>query len=230
LQVDQNEFAAVLAAYQGHGLSVTAPLKELAYQLIPKRTLRAELVQAVNTLMRLPSGEWLSDNTDGLGFIRDVTHNHKQTIENKKILILGAGGAIRGILGPLVDERPASITIVNRNVLKARLLAQVFTTAQLTLTADAWRDVAAYPYDLIIHGTSASHWEEALPAGLCRPDTYCYDLRYDRQSPFLAWAYSQGAKQVTDGLGMLLEQAALAFELWRGVTPETAMLVKHFKP
>ena len=229
LAVGLSEFAMALQAYQGHGLNITAPLKELAYQLIPQRTRRAESAQAVNTLVRLPSGQWLSDNTDGVGFLHDLRFNQKQSIENKRILILGAGGAIRGILGPLVNEKPASLSIVNRNVLKARLLAQSFNSAQCSITASAWHDLAASPYDLIIHGTSASAWENTLPTGLCSHNTYCYDLRYDRHSPFLAWAYSQGVKHCSDGLGMLVEQAAFAFKLWRGITPDTVALLKQLK-
>lgn len=220
LQVGLVDLKTAITTFKGHGLNITAPLKEAVYRLVSQRSERAIAVQAVNTLIRLPSGEWLGDNTDGIGFMRNLSLHYQQPIENKSILILGAGGAVRGILPPLLAQRPKQITLVNRDLAKARSLLADISNANDVVKVSPWQAVAAMPYDLIIHSTTAQHWQDELPLGLCQANTICYDLRYDVASPFIGWAKAQGAKYIS-GIGMLVEQAAEAFFLWRGIRPDT---------
>lgn len=220
LRLGLSELPEALASFKGHGLSITAPLKEAVYRLVPQRSERAIAVQAVNTLVRLPSGEWLGDNTDGIGFMHDLSRHYQQSLADKYILILGAGGAVRGILPALLAQSPKQITLVNRDLAKAWSLLADISNANHLVKVCAWQELAAMPYDLIIHSTTAQRWQDDLPQGICQANTVCYDLRYDAASPFIGWVNAQGVKY-TSGIGMLVEQAAEAFFLWRGIRPVT---------
>ena len=209
---------------QGRGANVTVPFKEDAYRLADQLTARAQRAGAVNTLSKLADGSLLGDNTDGAGLVRDLTVNAGFSLKGKRILVLGAGGAVRGALEPLLAEGPASVTIANRTVEKAELLAELFS--DLGPVAASGFDWLKEPVDLIINATSASLSGELPPiaSSLIEPGkTLCYDMMYGKEpTPFCVWASGHGAGQVMDGLGMLAEQAAEAFYLWRGVRPDTA--------
>ena len=209
---------------QGRGANVTVPFKEDAYSLANSLTARAQRAGAVNTLSKLADGTLLGDNTDGAGLVRDLTVNAGFSLKGKRILILGAGGAVRGALEPILAEGPASVTIANRTVEKAEVLVELFS--DLGPVAASGFDWLKEPVDLIINATSASLAGEVPPiaSSLIEPGkTLCYDMMYGKApTPFCLWASEHGAGHVMDGLGMLAEQAAEAFYLWRGVRPDTA--------
>ncbi|MQU64190.1 shikimate dehydrogenase [Pseudomonas sp. FSL R10-1350] len=209
---------------QGRGANVTVPFKEDAYRLANSLTARAQRAGAVNTLSKLADGTLLGDNTDGAGLVRDLTVNAGFSLKGKRILILGAGGAVRGALEPILAEGPASVTIANRTVEKAEVLVELFS--DLGPVAASGFDWLKEPVDLIINATSASLAGEVPPiaSSLIEPgQTLCYDMMYgNAPTPFCLWASEHGAGHVMDGLGMLAEQAAEAFYLWRGVRPDTA--------
>jgi shikimate dehydrogenase len=193
-------------------------------------TPRAQQAQAVNTLKRLGDGRLLADNTDGAGLVRDLTVNHSVNLTGKRILILGAGGAVRGVLQPLLEEKPAEIVIANRTVSKAELLASDF--AELgNVSACGFSDVEG-SFGIIINGTSASLAGELppIPESAVSHATVCYDMMYSSKTTvFNAWAEKLGAARTIDGLGMLVEQAAEAFFVWRGVRPQTARVMKDLR-
>ncbi len=218
-------FAPCASAFfqEGRGANVTVPFKEDAYRLANSLTPRAQRAGAVNTLSKLADGSLLGDNTDGAGLVRDLTVNAGFSLKGKRILILGAGGAVRGALEPLLAQGPTSVTIANRTVEKAEMLVELFS--DLGPVAASGFDWLREPVDLIINATSAS-LAGALPpiaSSLIEPGkTLCYDMMYGKEpTPFCVWATEHGAGQVMDGLGMLAEQAAEAFYLWRGVRPDT---------
>ncbi|WP_300723218.1 shikimate dehydrogenase [Pseudomonas sp.] len=221
-----DDFAGCAKAFfqQGRGANVTVPFKEDAYRLADHLTERAQRAGAVNTLSQLADGTLLGDNTDGAGLVRDLTVNAGFSLKGKRILIVGAGGAVRGALEPLLLEGPACITVANRTVDKAELLAELFS--DLGPVVASGFDWLCEPVDLIINATSASLAGElpAIDSRLIEPGkTFCYDMMYGNEpTPFCTWAREHGAGQVMDGLGMLAEQAAEAFYLWRGVRPDTA--------
>jgi len=211
----------------GKGLNCTVPLKELAWQRADKRSERAELSQAVNTLMLLDDGTLYGDNTDGAGLVRDLTVNHHIPLKGQKILLLGAGGASRGILGPLLDQNPHSIMVANRTVERAVKLVANFQDKGVVESC-GFSELAGKQFDLILNATAASLTGDLppLPKGILKPEGYCYDLAYGAEkTAFVRWGEAQGAKLSLDGVGMLAEQAAEAFELWRGVKPETGVVI-----
>lgn len=219
----------------GQGLNVTVPFKEEAYAMADELTARAQRAGAVNTLMRREDGSVLGDNTDGAGIIRDITFNNGFSIHNKRVLILGAGGAVKGILEPLLSEQPAEVVIANRTESKAELLAKDFNDfafeQKCTIDGCGFKEVDG-AFDLIINGTSASLSGELPPLkdSTVTEDTICYDMMYGAQTTvFNQWATGLNAKETIDGLGMLVEQAAEAFELWRGVRPETSEVLIHLR-
>jgi shikimate dehydrogenase len=239
IPLEENEFEGFVRnffAEGGRGLNVTVPFKGNAFALAASCSPRAELAQAVNTLFLDDNGHICGDNTDGVGLVTDLKLNNKVAISGQRVLILGAGGAVRGIMAALVYEQTSAITIVNRDVSKAELLVEemqsmapieAMSYAMLQEVANKGRS-----YDLIINGTSSSLLGEMpeLDAKLIAPDCCCYDLMYSAtDTPFVQWAKLEGARISIDGLGMLVEQAAEAFALWRGVRPNTATVMAHLR-
>lgn len=214
----------------GKGLNVTVPFKEDAWKMAAILSERAQLAGAVNTLYVNDEGLLCGENTDGVGMVRDIQDNHHYSIAGKRVLILGAGGAVRGVIKPVLDQQPHSLVIANRTFSKAEELANLFAPFG-RINAAAF-DTLEGPFDLIINGTSASLQGEmpALPEGMVHPQTWCYDMMYSAaQTPFNQWAERQGACQQLDGLGMLVEQAAESFYIWTGVRPETAGLIDSLR-
>ncbi len=218
---------AVFAADGGAGGNVTVPCKEEAFALCAEHSLRAEKARAVNTLIRLPddggSVRWRGDNTDGIGLVRDIKRLGV-SLSGAKVLLLGAGGAVRGVLQPLLDEMPERILLVNRTVDKARNLADEFQ-----IEAAGFAQLDGQQFDVVINGTSASLSGEglAIPDELLRGTALVYDMMYAAQdTPFLAQARAAGAVHCADGLGMLVAQAAASYALWRGFTPEVAPVLQ----
>ncbi|GAB3043614.1 shikimate dehydrogenase [Simiduia litorea] len=222
----------------GLGMNVTAPFKLDAYNFADSLTPRATLAGAVNTLALQDDGSILGDNTDGYGLVTDITQQLGWTLKGKNILVLGAGGAVRGVLQLLLEQRPAQLVLANRTLAKAEALASVFTHLG-PLEVVEFAALPAFPaghFDLIINATSASLAGDLppLPEALIAPETHCYDMTYGAQpTVFLRWAESLGAGVRADGLGMLVGQAAESFRLWHGVMPEVkpvmAALRQHLK-
>lgn len=213
----------------GQGLNITLPLKELAYEYATKLTERAKLAGAVNTLKleATGNGSILGDNTDGAGLVRDITENLKWPIKNKRVLLLGAGGAVRGVLGPLLQEQPEIIYIANRTASKAVDLATLFKQHGNVIGC-GFDDIPEEKFDLIINGTSMSLSGSVPPVNKnhLHKQTCAYDMAYaSKPTPFVEWANDQGLKNTADGLGMLVEQAAESFQLWRGVLPKTQSVI-----
>jgi len=229
--VEPGDFANAVARFaenNGKGLNITVPFKQEAWQLATRRSDRAERAGAVNTLVIHGKGDYFGDNTDGIGLVRDLTHNYKLQLEGRHILIVGAGGAVRGVIEPLLAHKPASLTIANRTRDKALQLADDFSDLG-NISGCGLDEFGTDSYDIIINGTSASLGGElpALPATLISEHTFCYDMMYAAEdTPFMRWAKLNGAKQVADGKGMLVEQAAESFRLWRGCTPDTAPVIE----
>jgi shikimate dehydrogenase len=205
------------------GLNVTLPHKQAAAELVNELTPRAARAQAVNTIAFFEDTTLLGDNTDGAGLTIDLEQNLGLALADKRVLILGAGGAVRGVLGPLLERELREIVIANRTVSRARKLAAEFADLG-TINGCGFADLRGQPYDLIINATSASLQGQmpALPDGLVSETTVCYDMAYGRgPTPFTAWADSLHAAYATKGWGMLVEQAAESFLLWRGIRPQT---------
>ncbi|MFI8740758.1 shikimate dehydrogenase [Stutzerimonas zhaodongensis] len=215
---------------QGLGANVTVPFKEQAFRLADQLSERAQRAGAVNTLKKLEDGRLLGDNTDGIGLVRDLRDNAGVTLQGKRILLLGAGGAVRGVLEPLLAQRPVALVISNRTLAKAEQLAGEFTELG-PVSASAFEQLRG-PFDVIINGTSASLGGELPPLSddLIEPGvTLCYDMMYGaKPTPFCQWAAGRGAA-TRDGLGMLVEQAAAAFELWRGVRPDSGPVLTQLR-
>ena len=239
ISLEENEFEGFVRNFfadGGGGLNVTVPFKGNAFALAASCSPRAELAQAVNTLFLDVNGDICGDNTDGVGLVTDLKLNNKVAISGQRVLILGAGGAVRGIMAALVYEQASAITIVNRDVSKAELLAEEMQSMAPieAMSYSMLQEVAnkGRRYDLIINGTSSSLFGEMpeLDAKLIAPDCCCYDLMYSAtDTPFVQWARQEGARISIDGLGMLVEQAAEAFALWRGVRPNTASVMAHLR-
>ena len=216
-------FAATIARLRDagyQGCNVTVPFKFEAFEMCNQRTGRARAAQAVNTLL-FEEGEILGDNTDGAGLIADVEQNLGRKFLFKKVLLLGAGGAAHGVIWQLFNAG-ASIIIANRTPEKAQQMAAEFVSYG-TLFASSFDGLAGKQFDVVINATSSSLSDELppLPAGLFLPNALAYDMMYGRETPFMKFAKEQGAAQISDGLGMLVEQAAEAFFKWRGVRPDT---------
>lgn len=228
-----DDFAGYARAFfeTGKGGNVTVPFKEQAFRLADALSERARRAGAVNTLKKLEDGRLLGDNTDGAGLVRDLTVNAGLDLSGKRILLLGAGGAVRGVLEPILAERPQSLTIANRTVEKAEQLAHEF--ADLGPVAACGFDWISESVDLIINGTSASLAGELPPIApsLIQPGhTVCYDMMYGKEpTAFNRWAAERGAACCIDGLGMLVEQAAEAFHLWRGVRPDSTPVLAELR-
>ncbi len=211
----------------GKGLNVTVPFKEDAFNYVKELTPRAKRAGAVNTLSLQKNGQVLGDNTDGVGLVTDIKTHLNWDIKNKRVLILGAGGAVRGILEPFIQESPSAIVIANRTKEKAEKLAEDFSDI-FSITASSFSELTGQSFDLIINGTSASLSGELppLPAEIATENTCCYDMMYSKQlTPFLLWAKENSVKNISDGLGMLVCQGAESFFLWRGIRPETKAVI-----
>lgn len=216
----------------GRGMNVTVPFKLEAYALADARSPRAEAAKAVNTLVFSPAGIH-GDNTDGAGLVADLTRNLGFEIAGKRLLLLGAGGAARGVLLPLLEQQPAALYLANRTPGKAHELRAAFAgrAGACRLESGGFAALAGRQFDLVVNATAASLAGEAppLPAGLYAPGSLAYDMLYGRETPFLAAARAQGAARLADGLGMLVEQAAESFFLWRGVRPPTAPVLAQLR-
>jgi shikimate dehydrogenase len=212
----------------GAGANVTVPFKEQAHALSDRRTPRAEAAGAVNTL-DFRGGQILGDNTDGVGLARDLTRNLGLGLKGRRILLMGAGGAARGVVLPLLEEGPAELFIANRTAAKAEELARRFP-GFATLAGGGYALLEGRRFDLVINATAASLEGQLppLPQGVFAAGAWAYDMMYGRETPFMVFARGRGAR-VADGLGMLVEQAAEAFHLWRGVHPDTASVIQHLR-
>lgn len=231
IDVPAEQFENTLKAFideGGRGLNCTVPLKEIAFRATHILTDRARRSGAVNTLKILENGQLWGDNTDGVGLYRDLTRNLELKLKGKRILILGAGGATRGIVEPLLLEHPDSLCIANRTVERAEKIADDFS-ALGDLRAVGFDELAGSSFDLILNGTSASLSGAlpSLPGGLLAEGGSCYDLAYGKEpTPFVLWGREQHAIISADGIGMLVEQAAEAFLIWRGIFPETVPVIE----
>jgi len=228
-------FAASVAEFVaagGKGANVTVPFKEEAFRLCSRLSERAARACAVNTL-DFRAGGIFGDNTDGAGLVRDIAHNLGFALAGKRILLLGAGGAARGVIAPLLGEQPAALQIANRSADKAQALAASFADVQPgAVSGGSFGELAGREFDVLINATSASLSGSALPlpAGLFAAGSLAYDMMYGKgETPFLQQARTQGAGRLADGLGMLVEQAAEAFFVWRGVRPQTAALLAELR-
>jgi len=214
----------------GRGLNITLPHKIAAVEVAQELTGRAAHAAAVNTLA-LQGESILGDNTDGVGLVHDLCDNLGLVITQRRVLILGAGGATRGVLAPLLGLEPAILVIANRTPQRAEALAAAFADLGVTQGV-GFEYVGDTPFDLIINATSASLSGDIppIPAGAIGPETVCYDLAYGRSAmAFVRWAQQSGCARAVQGLGMLVEQAAESFRLWRGVRPETAEVLAALK-
>lgn len=223
-------FAAALREFLaggGKGANVTLPFKEEALGLCHQLTPRAREARAVNTLYVHADGTLVGDNTDGAGLVRDLVHNQRLHLRAARILLLGAGGAARGVLPALVAQKPERLVIANRTADRARHLAERYAASD-RVRGGGLDDIGRSGFDLVLNATSASLTGELprLPRELLNPGAVCYDLAYaERPTVFMLWAEREGAARVLDGWGMLVEQAAESFYLWRGVRPSTATLL-----
>jgi shikimate dehydrogenase len=205
------------------GLNVTLPHKQAAAELVNELTPRAERARAVNTIAFFEDTSLLGDNTDGLGLTADLEKNLGLALADKRVLILGAGGAVRGVLGPLMERDLRAVVIANRTPDRARKLAKEFADMG-EISGCGFSEVSGPPYDLIINATSVSLQGEMpqMPVGIVGEQSICYDMAYGRgHTPFTLWAKSLHAARTTKGWGMLVEQAAESFLLWRGIRPDT---------
>jgi shikimate dehydrogenase len=215
----------------GRGLNVTVPFKEEAFALADERSARAEAAGAVNTLIVLPGGRLRGDNTDGVGLVRDLCCNHRFMLEGARVLLLGAGGASRGVLRPLLAERPALVVVANRTADKAVRLA-ASAAADGPAEGCGFDALAGRRFDLIVNGTAAGLQGDvpAIPAGCLADGGWVYDMMYGSEpTAFVRWGQSHGAAKALDGLGMLVEQAAESFFLWRGAQPDTAAVIEALR-
>lgn len=215
----------------GKGINITVPFKEDAWQLADTHSARAQRAGAVNTLMLQQDGSLYGDTTDGTGLIRDLQQNHHIQIKDKDILIIGAGGAVRGVLQALLELQPSSLLICNRTKQKALQLAEDFSDLG-NIRGCGLDEIDQSSFDIVINGTSASLKGDLLPLPdtIFRKNSCSYDMMYSAEAtPFMKWSIDNGAEQVFDGLGMLVEQAAESFFIWRGVKPETKTVIKHIR-
>ena len=230
IQVDPGGFRQAVEQFRaagGRGLNVTLPFKLDAFRLTDHLSERARFAGAVNTLKFEADGRIFGDNTDGIGLVHDIELNLGVPIKGKQVFVLGAGGAVRGVLGPVLKHNPARVVIANRTVSKARDIAAAFA-GQGSIEVHTFDELRGKHFDIVINGTSAGLKGEVppLPATLLARGALAYDMLYgDQPTPFLDWAALHGAAQATDGLGMLVEQAAESYLVWRGVRPETKSVI-----
>ena len=233
LLVDVNKFESSVREFvknNGKGLNITVPFKQQAWELVDERSRCAEKAGAVNTISVKELGYLIGDNTDGVGLVNDLQNNLNFSLKDKKILVLGAGGAVRGVLGPMLEQEPETIWVANRTVSKAQVLENLFSEDG-SIKGVGFDDLSGLDFDLVINGTAASLSGDLppIPATAVK-NACCYDMMYAKtDTVFMAWAKEQAARQVWDGLGMLVEQAAESFFIWRGVRPETGNVIKQVR-
>ena len=232
--VPKDGFAVAVDEFRrqgGKGLNVTVPFKQQAWTIAERRSDRAGKAGAVNTLTIRDDGSLCGDNTDGAGLVRDLTVNRGVELAGTRILVLGAGGAVRGVLAPLIAAGPSELVIANRTVAKARELADLFAD-DFPVQADGYEQLRGRSFDLIINGTSTGISGELppVPVGVIGGDAVGYDMFYaDEPTAFVRWVRRHGARAAYDGLGMLVEQAAESFYLWRGIRPETGPVISALR-
>ncbi|MCB1665349.1 MAG: shikimate dehydrogenase [Pseudomonadales bacterium] len=215
----------------GSGLNITVPFKERAWTMAQRRLGSAQGTGAVNTLFRDAEGQLCGANTDGIGLLRDLTCNHGLDLAGKRILVLGAGGAVKGVMPDLLAQNPGRVCIANRTVARAQAIVETYPETA-GFSASSYEDIPPEHFDLIINGSSSGLQGAmpAMPKGLVSADTHCYDMVYgSSETVFQAWAREQGAKMALDGLGMLVEQAAEAFFIWRQVRPQTDSVIADLR-
>lgn len=221
------EYVLDFAARGGRGLNVTIPHKAAAAALSDELTARAARAGAVNTLT-FERGRIRGDNTDGAGLVADLRTHLALRLAGARILLAGAGGAARGVLGPILELQPAEVVIANRTAERARALARAFASLG-PVRGSAYAELPPIAFDLLLNATAASLSGEVppLPDAAVAPATVCYDMAYARSdTPFVAWARARGCRQAVQGWGMLVEQAAESFQIWRGVRPSTAPVLE----
>lgn len=224
------EFVNEFFAKGGTGLNVTVPHKESAFKISTPANERVKLAKAVNTLFIDEQGKLIGDNTDGPGLVKDFENNNI-ALHNKSILVLGAGGAVRGILPSLIGEKCSSITVANRTLKNAANLQKDFVNEYPIEVCD-FESIPVGAYDLVINGTSLGLTGEtpAISETTIGVTTYCYDLMYSSSATaFVRWSGDRGARKALDGLGMLVEQAAVSFGIWLGKAPETDEIIKEMR-
>lgn len=207
----------------GRGLNVTVPHKEAAAEIANELTARADRAGAVNTLMLRDDHVLVGDNTDGQGLVTDLRQNHGLTITNERVLILGAGGATRGVAEPLLSLGPTEIVVANRTPERAVNLASLFSDLG-AIRGCGFEEVGDEPFDIVINATAAGLTGSVpnVASGVISSHTVCYDMSYSKSAtPFVTWAIEQGCARAHKGWGMLVEQAAESFTLWRGIRPDT---------
>ena len=229
-----DEFARAVADFRqqgGRGLNVTVPFKLDAFRMCDRVSGRADAAEAANTLV-FEEGHIFGDNTDGAGLVRDVTSNLGFPLAGKRVLLVGAGGAARGVMMPVLEREPCILVIANRTPQKAYDLQRRFS-GHGKVAAVAYHDLRGEHFDLVINATSASLYGELppLPVGIFAPRSLAYDMMYGKgHTPFLQFARLQGAEYLADGVGMLVEQAAESFFVWRGIRPRTDVVIKMLRP
>jgi shikimate dehydrogenase len=232
--VPEDGFPEAVSAFQqngGSGLNITVPFKEQAWGLAERRSARAERAGAVNTLS-FSGGECYGDNTDGAGLVRDITVNHATPLAGQQVLVVGAGGAVRGVLPAILATAPQAVRIANRTADKASALAEEMADLG-PIQGGGFDTAAGQRFNVVVNATSAGLSDELpeLPEGILAPGALAYDMVYaDEPTAFVRWARQQGAAMAVDGLGMLVEQAAESFLLWRGVRPETTAVIEALRP
>lgn len=233
IQVDLGGFKQAVGNFQaagGKGLNITVPFKQEAWAFVDSRSERAERAGAVNTI-KIESNQLYGDNTDGIGLVTDLIQNNELILKDKRILLMGAGGAARGVLTPLLEHKPAILMIVNRTADKAYILAEQFSDLGL-IKGCGYEALQDEQFDIVINATAASLSGEVppLPDSIFADNGVAYDMMYAAEpTAFLKWSATHGAVKNFDGLGMLVEQAAESFFIWRGVRPETMSVIESIR-
>jgi len=235
VRVEVDEFELKVSRFfqrGGGGLNVTLPFKERAFNMADEATDRAARARAANCLIPLPDGRIRADNTDGIGMVRDMVANLGWQLSGRRVLLLGAGGAVRGVMQPLLMENPAELVVANRTAAKAEALALEFADKKISVQGCGLAAINGQSFDLIINGTSAGLTDElvSLPDFSLTERSCCYDMMYAADpTGFVRWAASKTPWAVSDGLGMLVEQAAESYFLWRGKRPDTRQVIQALR-